>query len=65
MPKKRFAVRLQTRSIGVYEVQAYSREQAMGLNHDLIRSGKSLTYREEVIVDDAMEITMPDEPLIS
>lgn len=60
-PKHRYAVSLHTTSIGVYEVRANSREDALRLSHDIIRAGKQLTFREQVETKEAMEITLPDE----
>lgn len=61
MPKLRFAVSIRVESLGVYEVQAASREEAMRMTPDHIRSGRSLVYREDAKVQDAMLITLPDE----
>lgn len=61
MAKRRWAVSIRTNSIGVYEVRANSREEALRLSHDIIRAGKQLTFREQVEVEEAMEITLPDE----
>lgn len=58
MPKKRrFAVSIRTQSVAVYEVKAVSREEAMRLSHDYIRSQRQLTFHESTEVNDAMEIT--------